>query len=222
MAKEQAEDESTLRRKARRRLIGAAALTLAVVVILPMVLESEPRTTGKDIDLRIPSPNKVGEFVPGTAVSETTGNTPPDTSKVVTTPIPLAAPVVAAPAPAQAPIKPEPVPASVPEAAPIPALEHKPPAAQKVTETPKPAETSSADNQDSAESYVAQVGAYSNQRAAKQVLGKLKKWGFKAYIEKSGDKVRVRVGPYADRGKAEKVVRLLEKHGLHPVVMPVQ
>jgi len=29
----------------------------------------------------------------------------------------------------------------------------------------------------------------------------------------------VRVGPYAEREKAEKVRQLLEKHGLHPTVM---
>jgi DedD protein len=189
-----------------------------------MVLESEPKPAGKDIDLRIPSPNKVGEFVPGTAVSETAETAPADTSKVVTTPIPLTAPVVAAPAPAQEAVKPAPV----PQAAPSKAPEHKPPEAQKApetqkpTENPNPAETKSADNSGSAESYVAQVGAYSNQRTAKNELKKLKKWGFKAYIEKAGDKVRVRVGPYADRDKAEKVVHLLEKHGLHPVVMSVQ
>jgi DedD protein len=212
MAKVQTDDELNLRRKARRRLIGAVALTLAVVVILPMVLESQPKPSGKDIDLRIPAPDKVGEFVPGTAVSETAGTAPPDASQIVTTPIPLAPPVIATPAPAQEAAKLAPV----PEVAPSKAPEHKPPEAQKATET------RSADNSASAESYVAQVGAYSNQRAAKQELKRLKKWGFKAYTEKAGDKIRVRVGPYADREKAEKVVGLLEKHGLHPVVMPVQ
>jgi DedD protein len=72
------------------------------------------------------------------------------------------------------------------------------------------------------ETYVAQVGAYSNQGTAKQELKKLKKWGFKAYTEKAGDKTRVRVGPYPDRDKAEKAVHLLEKHGLHPVIISVK
>jgi DedD protein len=218
MAKEQADDELNLRRKARRRLIGAAALTLTVVVVLPMVLESQPKPSGKDIDLRIPSPNKVGEFVPGTAVSEKAEPTHPDASTVVTTPIPLVAPLIATPAPVQEAIKAAPVPETAPSKAP----EQKSTEVPKTTETQKPAETKSADNSASAESYVAQIGAYSNQRTAKQELKKLKKWGFKAYTEKAGDKIRVRVGPYTDREKADKVVHLLEKHGLHPVVMPVQ
>lgn len=72
------------------------------------------------------------------------------------------------------------------------------------------------------ESFVAQVGAYANPDTARQEANRLKKLGFKAYTEKAGDKVRVRVGPYAEREKAEKVRQLLEKHGLHPTVMSVR
>jgi DedD protein len=73
-----------------------------------------------------------------------------------------------------------------------------------------------------ADGFVAQVGAYSNAGAARQELDKLKKWGFKAYTEKVGDKVRVRVGPYDEREKAEKISQQLEKRGLNPVVMSVR
>ncbi len=213
MAKEQAEDELNLRRKARRRLIGAFALTLAVVVILPMVLESEPKPSGKDIDLRIPAPDKVGEFVPRVPVSEAPAAPPTAASQVVTTTIPLATPQVAAPTPAQDEKKALVVPAQ--DVLPSKTTERKPSEANKSTETGSEA------NSANAEGFVAQVGAYSNSSTAKRELKKLKKWGFKAYIEKSGDKIRVRVGPYTDREKAEKVVRLLEKHGLHPVVMTI-
>lgn len=210
MAKEQTDDELNLRRKARRRLIGAFALTLAVVVILPMVLDSEPAPSGKDIDLRIPSPDKVGEFVPGVAVSELAGTSPP-VAPVVVTPVPLATPVIATPA--QAPDVKKPLAAPAQPVAPGKTSSHKP------SETQKPAEAGSADKPASGEGYVVQVGAYANPGTAKQELKKLKKWGFKAYTEKSGDKIRVRVGPYADRDKAEKAAHLLEKHGLHPVII---
>jgi DedD protein len=205
MAKELTENELNLRRKARRRLIGAFALTLAVVVILPMVLDSAPKPTGKDIDLRIPSPDKVGEFVPGAAVSEAPG-IPPPVVPVVVTPASPANPVV--PAPEQAPDAKKPLAAPVQQPAPKVSL-------AKPADAHKPAETKPA----AEEGYVAQVGAYSNSNTAKQELKKLKKWGFKAYTEKSGDKIRVRVGPYADRDKAEKVRELLEKRGLHPVII---
>jgi len=205
MAKQPTDDEQNLKRKSRRRLVGAVALALAVVVILPMVLDSEPKPTGQDIDLRIPAPDKVGEFVPKVAVPK------------VVAELPASSPVI--------------VPASTPNA--IPVLAKEPTSVQpaeklvqpKVVQPkndPKP--TAKDDKQTSsatAESFVAQVGAYSNAESAHQLLSNLKKWSFKAYSEKSGDKIRVRVGPYPEREKAEKVKLLLEKHGLHPVIVPV-
>jgi len=186
MAKNQTDDELNLRRKARRRLIGAVALTLAVVVILPMVLDSEPNISGKDIDLSIPDPNRAGKFIPREDVSVVASSSAgsavaavhaPDTTKSIA----------------------------------VPDKTH--PASQKSTESgniSKPV---------SAEGFVAQIGAYSNQETAKQELKKLKQWGFRAYTEKIGDNMRVRVGPYPDRDMAENVGRQLEKHGYHPVIV---
>ena len=165
-------------------MIGAVALTLAVVVILPMVLDSEPKISGKDIDLSIPDPNRAGKFVPRAVVSDVAA--PSAGSAVVAAPV--AAPVMAPDA-------------AKPVAAPAPQKKEDPdkvqPAAQKSAETGNTAKPVSA------EGFVAQVGAYSNQDTAKQELKKLKQWGFKAYTEKVGNKTRVRVGPYPDRDKAE-------------------
>lgn len=194
MAKQQTDDELNLRRKARRRLIGAAALTLAVVVILPMVLDSEPKSTGKDIDLSIPDPDKAGEFVPRVVVSEVP--LPSADSAMV------AQPVAPVPAADKVTAKPENEPAQSVKAP----ADKVQPAAPKTTPG-------------SAETFVAQVGAYSNTDTAKRELKKLKQWGFRAYTEKVGDKTRVRVGPYPDREKAEKAGHQLEKHGLHPVIV---
>jgi DedD protein len=218
MAKQQTDDELNLRRKARRRLIGAVALTLAVVVILPMVLDSAPKFTGKDIELSIPAPDKVGEFVPRVAVSEVAATLPLAGSAVVSSPAPLAAPAIATPVQVPDAAKPIVAPSQQKQAVPSKAQ----PSSHKPSESQKSTETRSADKPVSADGYVAQVGAYATPDTAKQELKKLKKWGFKAYTEKVGDKVRVRVGPYPDRDKAEKAGHLLEKHGLHPVVMSVQ
>jgi DedD protein len=73
----------------------------------------------------------------------------------------------------------------------------------------------------SPENFVIQVGAFSNAASAHKMLGSLKEWSFKAYSEKSNDKIRVRVGPYSDKEKANKVKLLLEKHGLHPTIIPL-
>jgi len=219
MAKQQTDDELNLRRKARRRLIGAVALTLAVVVILPMVLDSEPKPAGKDIDLSIPDPDKVGAFVPRVPVSEVAAALPSAGSAVVASPAPLAAPAISAPVQVHEAANvatSQQEQAALGKAQPSPQKSHE---SQESAETHKSTETGSADKQVSTESYVAQVGAFSNPDTAKQELKKLKKWGFKAYTEKVGDKMRVRVGPYPDRVKAEKAGHLLEKHGLHPVIV---
>ena len=42
------------KRKARRRLVGAVVLALAAAIILPMLLEKEPRPLGDDVSVRIP------------------------------------------------------------------------------------------------------------------------------------------------------------------------
>lgn len=219
MAKQLTDDELDLRRKARRRLIGAVALTLVVVVLLPMVLDSEPKPTGQDIELRIPFPDKAGEFVPGVAASEVAGVAPVAASAAASAPLAVSAVAQAKPAAAPAPPVAAPAlsvatPAKQPVAA---ASNNKTEAPGKDQPANKQAESKNPDKP-SGESFVAQVGAYSNAVAAKQEADKLKKWGFKAYTEKAGDKIRVRVGPYAERDKAEKVRQLLEKHGLHPVV----
>ena len=51
-----------LRRRARRRLIGAVVLALAAAVIVPMLLESDPKPLGEDVSVKIPSEDG-GKFV---------------------------------------------------------------------------------------------------------------------------------------------------------------
>jgi DedD protein len=57
MAKEQ-ENVETLKRRGRRRLVGALALVLAAVIVLPMVFDQEPRGTGSTVSVRIPGENE--------------------------------------------------------------------------------------------------------------------------------------------------------------------
>lgn len=50
------------KRKARRRLVGAAILALAAAVIVPLFLESEPKPLGQDVQILIPA-DEGGKFV---------------------------------------------------------------------------------------------------------------------------------------------------------------
>jgi DedD protein len=83
MAK-QPEDQN-IKSQARRRLIGASVLALAVVVILPMVLDSEPKMSGNDIELSIPETGKTGVIVPG--ASAPTLSMPPSVSAPALAPV---------------------------------------------------------------------------------------------------------------------------------------
>ena len=56
MAQEQ-QDVETLKRRGRRRLVGAVALVLLAVIVLPMVFDPEPRSTPAPVSVRIPGEN---------------------------------------------------------------------------------------------------------------------------------------------------------------------
>jgi len=56
MAEEQ-QDVETLKRRGRRRLVGAVALVLLAVIVLPMVFDPEPKSTLAPVSVRIPGEN---------------------------------------------------------------------------------------------------------------------------------------------------------------------
>jgi len=51
---EQQQDVDTLKRRGRRRLVGAVALVLLAVIVLPMVFDPEPRPAAPPVSVRIP------------------------------------------------------------------------------------------------------------------------------------------------------------------------
>jgi DedD protein len=63
-ASKQMDDEEPLdpvlpeKKRARRRLVGAVALVLAMIIGLPMLLDSEPKPVADDIAIQIPSRDK--------------------------------------------------------------------------------------------------------------------------------------------------------------------
>lgn len=54
-ATDAADDQLDLKKRARRRLVGAAALALTAIVVLPAVMDREPKPVVQDIQVRIPS-----------------------------------------------------------------------------------------------------------------------------------------------------------------------
>jgi len=51
---EQQQDVDTLKRRGRRRLVGAVALVLLAIIVLPMVFDQEPRPVAPSPSVRIP------------------------------------------------------------------------------------------------------------------------------------------------------------------------
>jgi DedD protein len=196
MAKQTTEEEFNLRRQTRRRLIGAIALVLLVVILLPVVFDGEPApATGNNIELRIPSKDDAGEFQPKIDLPELDKMDAAAASSVEGAPA-ASAPVVA-PKPAAKPAAPAQA-VSTPKPEAKPKVESKPVAKPQVPKS----------------GWAVQVGAFANADTAKSLQEKLGKQGYHAYTEKAGSVVRVRVGSYPTLEAAEKAKSKLEAQGM--------
>jgi DedD protein len=220
-----------LRRRARRRLVGAIALVLALVIVPPMIMDLEPKPVATKLNVEIPSQD-AGRLKPPPkpAITETpaAATAVPDVArtaeKAKTAEKPKAAEPAKGPAPAKpapsstqssldartvaalgAPKTPEPAPGSLPAAEEKPKASPKPaePAAKpseparRVADAPPPA----------GESYVVPLGSYGSAENVSQLRARLAKEGIQSYTEPvktpSGDRTRVRAGPYPSREAAE-------------------
>lgn len=200
------DEELQLRKRARRRLVGAVALVLLAAVLLPMALDGEPKQVAQDIEISIPAKDQEGTF----------------RSKVVPLPetpaLPVTAPEQIEPqAPATAPTSParEPKTSTPPDQG---KSVEPPPAAEEKLPPPVGA------GKPEAGGYVVQLGAFSNPANVKQIREKLSATGIPSYTEKlktgQGEKTRVRAGPFPTREAAEKAGEKLKKMGLNGIVAP--
>ena len=210
------DEESKLKRQARRRIIGAISLTVLVVVLLPMVLDSEPPAPSQDIELKIPDKDKVGEFVPQMVLPPLSEIASQASSAPVIAPLLDNRPSVEN-APPMAEIKPAPAIDVQPAAVAKPVVTATPKVEPKISEpAPKPVSKPVAKKH---AGFVIQVGAFANTDTAKKLQEKLHQQGYPSYTEKSGNKTRVRVGDYTTHAEAEKIRRKLEIQGMQPDVV---
>jgi DedD protein len=213
---------AALRARARRRLIGAAALLLAAVIVVPMVLDPEPKPVSDTIPIDIPSEKT--KFTPRLAPPPANDAAP----AAPAVPPPDSAPKVEAAKPeaAKAPDTAPPAAATAEAQRANAALEGKPepaPRAEKTdkAEAAKPAKgekAEKADKVDRAGKFAVQAAATSNLAAARELSDRLKKAGLAPYTERvetaEGTRYRVRVGPYATRGEADKARARLKSLGI--------
>jgi DedD protein len=215
---------ATLKIRARRRLIGAAALLLAVIVIVPAVLDPRPKPLPDSIPIEIP------------------GEKTPFTPRLSLPPLPE--PIGAAPPPETAPEPPAPADSKAEaksDSAKKPLTEKTP--AEKSAQT-KAAEAKAADakrardilegradGSDKATKsastkpaptnarFLLQAAALSSETAARELSDRIGAAGLKSYVEKidtkEGARFRVRVGPYANRDDAEQARSRLRALGVN-------
>jgi DedD protein len=79
-----------LKKRARRRLVGAIALAVLAAVILPMVMDQSPQAPVQDVQIRIPGQDQVPPFKPGTLAAKPVEAPPP-----VAEPVPAEKPAAA-------------------------------------------------------------------------------------------------------------------------------
>jgi len=179
------DDVNLLRRRARRRLVGAIALVVLAVVVLPIILDQKPRSGPQELTVQIPSQDG-GPFK--TRALPPLQSPPPAAQKADT-------PAAKAPEPAAEP------------AAPAPAKSESAKAADKPRAKPKPAQAfvfqlgvfANADNAKQLRERAAAAGVKSY---TEQVKGQ------------QGDQTRVRAGPFSSRGAAEKARDKLKSLGM--------
>jgi DedD protein len=188
-------DVNTLKRRGRRRLVGAIALVLLAVIVLPMVFDTEPGQGVAPVSVRIPSED---------------------------TPFSPALQPKQPPTPAAEPAKP-PAEAAKPAPAPKPAADHSAASQPHTAAGKKPAAESERARAEAALAdveYVVPVAALSSRDKVKELTQRLAQAKLPYYTEQiataSGQVTRVRVGPFTSREAADKAAQKLKGLGLRP------
>jgi DedD protein len=189
----EAQDVDTLKRRGRRRLVGAVALVLLAVIVLPMLFDPEPRAPAPPVSVRIPGEDE-SSFAPKLA-----SKAPPAKKKD------------AAAAPAVVEKKPEP--AAEPPQPEAKAEEPKPKPEAKAVDTERArAEAALADAR-----YIVPVGAFADPKPVTARLAAAKlPYYTEAVPTAKGPVTRVRAGPFASRDAAEQAAQKLKGLGFKP------
>jgi DedD protein len=212
----EAEEPATLRVRARRRLIGAAALLLAAAIGVPLLLDPAPRAPDDSIPIDIPSERQT--FTPRLSLPPV-----PDPGQVPVAP-PPDLPVADADKGKGAETVP---PSGGGEAAKAASAAGDGKGAATEDRGARPAEPAPrrVEEKKTPEPVRAKVGrivlqaaALSTEGAAQDLSERLRKAGFAPFTERvetaDGVRFRVRVGPYATRDEAQRAQARLRSLGV--------
>ena len=235
--------QSQLKKRARRRLVGAVAFASVVAVVLPMVMDHEPRQSVQEVEIRIPgqdekplapkfavtpvekpAPEPAAEGKPSVATEAAVAAAKP-TARVLE---------VAQDKPAEkSPEKPQQKPAEKPAAKPEKAAEkpvEKPVAKESAADAKRAAAilagtgaaSEAAPAPAKAGEFVILIGAFANEDNVRNLKAKLAEKNIKTYSEPlptpGGTKTRVRAGPFPSREAAEKALEKMKQVGVSGVI----
>jgi DedD protein len=220
MAKAATDEQVELRRRARRRLIGSIALVTLIAVVLPWILENEPRPSDQEISIQIPALESAN-FAPRVVPGKTPETPKPDAGTVVSSQGPTTEAagqadvlqaeqekVLAAPVPKTAAQKEKSAPSKD----------------AKTASEPKKKPAEKKDSKADSKQYVVQIAALADADKAETLKKELAAKGQSAYTEvvKSGggEVTRVRVGPYTSRERADEARAALKSMGFDGSVVP--
>ncbi|MCS6765547.1 MAG: SPOR domain-containing protein [Candidatus Protistobacter heckmanni] len=224
-----------LKRSARRRLLSAAVMIIATVAVLPLIFDSKPKLSTRDIEIRMPDAQADAKSdVKADVKPESKPEAKPEAPKAEVKPAasaPAPAPAAAASAAAKpaAPAKAEAKTDAKAESKPAKPAQSA--SLDKGEEIVKPAAKSdakadsksdkSADKSDAKSAsgkYLIQIGAFASEERARNWLVKLKASKVPAYIElkktDNGDRHLLRAGPFADKAAADSADKKIHNLGL--------
>lgn len=229
MTKNISEEELLLRKRARRRLVGAIVLVILSVIVLPIIFdEPKPENEQYEIAINLPTPSKsIKDDLTSSSEQELMNRETFDRTDLQ--PELQDRPKINqqyteefTEAPSER--KHTPIPGIKPK------VDNRHPAETKNTSTaaintPNTTTSNAAVvnvAKDASKGFVIQLGAFSDPSKAKQQLDNLLANGFKAYTEilktGNGEVTRVRIGLFITRDTAENELKKLKKLGFDGVV----
>ena len=193
------DQELNLKKRARRRLVGAIALVLLMIIVLPMLLKDRAASQPQD---------KITITLPGEQQTVTPAAPSDFDSSIVPTEPPT--PSAESTGPAANPV--DPVASAKPEKEPSAPVAKEP----VVKESAKPAE-------DKKHHFYVQIGVFSDEANVKQLQVKLSDLGYKSQTEKintdKGQKIRLKTQIFSDRNEAAIALQNIKDAGLTGMVV---
>lgn len=226
--------------RARRRLIGASVLVVIGVIGFPLLFETQPRPIAVDIPIEIPRKENAPPLaMPAARAAKPRTGVPSEPASASAAPIATETAADAghetsadADKPASAATKAASVPAkheaaeaarAAPAAKPAAALASAPSDGRRAQAMLDGKAADKEDTKKTTGRFVVQVGAFADAAAARETRQKVEKLGLKTYTQvaqtSSGNRIRVRAGPFASREEADRAQAKIKAAGAAAVVL---